>query len=98
MAIKQELSPVTPQYQYLKARPDNWRKQLWLKGRNMTVGHLIYSMRASNQLDDPERAARNFDLSVEQIKEALDYYRVNRHIIEADVDEEKRWLVERGLL
>jgi hypothetical protein len=34
-------------YQYLIPRPEKWRKQLYLKGRNMTVGQLVYKMRAN---------------------------------------------------
>ena len=32
-------------YKYLEARPKHWRQQLWIKGRNMTVWHLIATMR-----------------------------------------------------
>ena len=97
MAIKQESSPVTTQYRYLEPRPHRWRQQWWIKGRNMTVGQLIYNMRASDQVDDVERAAWNFDLPVAQIEEALAYYRENRSLIEAEADEEKRRLIERGV-
>ena len=86
------------QYTWLHARPDNWRKQLWLTGRTMSVGMLVYSMRASEMLDDPEAAAANWALSLDQVLEALEYYRRHRDIIEADADEEKRWLIERGIL
>lgn len=85
-------------YSLLEPHADNWRKQLWLKGRNMTVGMLVYSMRADGMLDDPERAARNFALPVEQVQQALDYYRQHRSLIEAEADQEKQWLIERGFV
>jgi uncharacterized protein (DUF433 family) len=86
------------EYSLLEPHPDNWRKQLWLKDRHMTVGQLVYSMRASDMLEDPEAAARNFALPVEQIRQALVYYRRHRQLIEAEADQEKQWLVERGLI
>jgi uncharacterized protein (DUF433 family) len=83
-------------YRYLEPRPHRWRRQWSLTGRNMTVGQLIYGMRASGLLDDPEAAACDFDLPVEQVREALDYYRRHRQLIEAEADEEKRRLIEAG--
>jgi uncharacterized protein (DUF433 family) len=86
----------TTAYRYLEARPHPWRQQWWLKGRNMTVGQLIYSMRAGGWLADPAGAAQNFDLPVEQVHEALEYYRQHCSLIEHEADEEKRWLIEHG--
>ena len=39
-------------------RPHRWRKQLYLKGRNMTVAHVVYTMRANDMT--PEDAAEEF--------------------------------------
>jgi uncharacterized protein (DUF433 family) len=86
------------EYSLLEPHPDNWRKQLWLKGRNMTVGQLVYSMRADDLLDDPVTAARDFALPVEQVRQALDYYRMHRTLVEAEADQEKHWLIEQGFL
>ena len=36
-------------YKYLEPRPKNWRNQLWIKGRNMTVWHLIATMRTERE-------------------------------------------------
>lgn len=83
-------------YRYLEPRLHRWRRQWALKGRNVTVGQLVYSMRASGLLDDPDAAACDFDLPVEQVREALDYYRRHRHLIEAEANEEKRRLIEAG--
>ena len=88
----------TEEYSLLEPHPDNWRKQLWLKGRHMTVGQLVYSMRADGTLDDLETAARNFALPVEQVRQALVYYWRHRALIEAEADQEKQWLVERGFV
>ena len=83
-------------YRFLEPRPHPRRRQWWLKGRNVTVGQLVYSMRASGLLGDPEAAARDFDLPVEQVREALDYYGHHRRLIEEEADEEKRRLIEAG--
>ena len=84
-----------PTYAYLEARPHRWRKQLYLKGRNITVGQLIYSMRANNL--SAEDAAYELDLSVEQVNEAQQYYQLNKSLIERDADEEKRFLIDEGI-
>ena len=61
----------------------------------MTVGQLIYTMRA-NDLSD-EEAAADFDLPVAQVREAQAYYQVNRELVEADSEEEKRVLLSQGV-
>lgn len=83
-------------YQHLERRPHPWRKQLYVRGRNMTVAHLVLGMRANQQ--SPEEAAQDADLPLEVIEEALRYYRRHRDIIEHDQDEEKRLLIARGSL
>jgi uncharacterized protein (DUF433 family) len=81
-------------YRYLERRPHRWRKQLYLKGRNMTVAHLVYDMRA-NRLT-PEEAAEDFELPLEQVEEALRYYERHRDVVERDQDEERRRLESKG--
>ena len=82
-------------YHYLVARSKKGRRQAYLKGRNMTVGQLIYTIRA-NDLSD-EEAAADFDLPVAQVREAQAYYQVNRELMEADAEEEKRVLLSQGV-
>jgi len=82
-------------YQYLVSRPEKWRKQLYLKGRNMTVGQLVYKMR-SNQMN-AEQAAKDMDMPVEQVLEALAYYQTHRQLIESEAEEEKQYLLSHGV-
>jgi uncharacterized protein (DUF433 family) len=82
-------------WQYLLARPHRWRRQLWVKGRNMTVGQLVSTIRA-NRLS-PEQASDNLELPLAAIYEALTYYAENRGLIELEATEERRRLAERGL-
>jgi hypothetical protein len=82
-------------WQYLIARPHRWRRQLWIKGRNMTVGQLVSAIPA-NRLS-PEQASANLDLPLAAIYEALLYHTENRGLIELEASEERRRLAERGL-
>ena len=59
------------QYAYLVQRPHAWRKQLAFKGRRLTVGQLLGTMRIERWGVD--RAAAEFDLPTDAIYEALDY-------------------------
>jgi uncharacterized protein (DUF433 family) len=86
----------TETWRFLERRPSSWRRQLYLRGRNMTVGNLVYSMRATRQT--PEDAAADYDLPLEQVQEALRYYELHRDLVEDDAREERRWLEERGIL
>src|SRR6266487_39902 len=58
-----------PRWQYLIARPHCWRRQLSVKGRNMTVGQLMSTIRADRLT--PEQASEEFDLPLAAIYEAL---------------------------
>jgi uncharacterized protein (DUF433 family) len=82
-------------YNCLVASPDTRYKQLYLKGRNIRVGQLIYTMRA-NQMT-AEEAAADMDLPLAQVREAEVYYQIHRELIEREADEEKRRLIALGV-
>lgn len=82
-------------YQYLVRRPEKGRRQPYLKGRNMTVGQLVYTMRAK-QLS-VEQAAEDMGLPLEQVLEALTSYQVHRELVEAEAAEEKQYLLSQGV-
>jgi uncharacterized protein (DUF433 family) len=82
-------------YRYLVERPETGRHQLYLTGRNMTVGQLVYTMRANDL--EAEAAAEDLELPLEQVREALVYYETHRDLIESEVEEERRSLQERGV-
>lgn len=84
----------SPRWQYLIARPHRWRRQLSIKGRNMTVGQLVSTVRANRY--SPEQASEELELPVAAIQEALAYYAENRALIEMEATEERRRLAERG--
>ena len=81
-------------WRYLMVRPHRWRRQASLKGRNLTVGQLLSTLRA-NQLT-PEQASANLELPLAAIYEALAYSAENWNLIELEAAEERRFLAERG--
>src|SRR5947209_4322462 len=81
-------------WKHLIARPHQWRRQLSLRARNMTVGQLVSTIRA-NKLS-PEAASDDLELPLEAIREALAYYEENKALIQREANEERRWLAEQG--
>lgn len=82
-------------YRHLEARPDVWRKQLYLKERNMTVWHVVGRMQAHGY--SCAEAAAHFDLPLEAVVEAMDYYQRNKDLVDAETAEEGRRLRQAGL-
>ena len=80
-------------WQYLVRRQHPWRKQLYVKGRNMTARQLVGSMKA-NQLDE-EAAAADYHLPVEAVREALAYCDTNKELLETEAEIE-RLMLKRG--
>ncbi len=80
-------------WQYLVRRQHPWRKQLYVKGRNMTARQLVGSMKA-NQLDEAAAAA-DYHLPVEAVREALAYVESNRELLETEAEIE-RLMLKRG--
>jgi uncharacterized protein (DUF433 family) len=83
-----------PRWAYLVARPHRWRRQLSIKGRNMTVGQLVSTIHANRYT--PEQASDELELPLAAIDEALAYQAENRGLIEMEACEERRRVSERG--
>ena len=83
-------------YEYLAPRPETGYKQLYLKGRNLRVGQLIYKMRANGLTD--EEAAADMSIPVAQVREAQVYYQINRDLVELESDREKEQLDAAGVV
>lgn len=78
-------------YQWLEPKPyKKFTKQLGIKGRNMIVWNLVADVVVSGKT--LEYVAWNYDLPVEAVQEALDFYFANKDWIDAEVDEEGREL------
>ncbi len=80
-------------YQHLVTRPHPWRRQLYLKGRRMTVGQFVSAMQANHMTS--EEAADDMELPIEQVEEALAYYESHRDLIEAETREELARLADK---
>jgi uncharacterized protein (DUF433 family) len=79
-------TPVEP-WKHLVARKHPWRKQLFLKGRNMTVRQLVGGIKANSLTE--EQAAASYDLPIEAIREALVYFEANPEVIALDAAYER---------
>jgi len=94
--MENEIEPLMINYKYLEPRPHRWRKQLYIKGRNMTVWQLVSNMLTECYL--PTEAAENYDLPLETIAEALLYCIDNWELIQGEREEEWEWLKAHGII
>ena len=79
--------PAVAVYRYLMRQPSHWLRQAFFLGRpKLPVSRVVEAMHANQQ--SVEEAARDWQLPVEAVKEALDYYQRFRDVIEADAAEE----------
>jgi hypothetical protein len=85
-------APVEP-WQHLVSRQHPWRKQLYVKGRNMTARQLVGAIKANGF--DETKASDNFKLPVEAVREALAYVAQNRELLETEAEIE-RLMLKRG--
>jgi uncharacterized protein (DUF433 family) len=82
---------VTTAYQWLEPKPHKKRtRQLGIKGRNMLVWHLVAPVVVQGR--EPQEVADSFDLPLEAVQEALDYFAVNRAWIEEELEASARRL------
>ncbi len=93
-ASRASVFPGNELYDHLVARPHPWRRQLALKGRNMTVGQLVATMRADNL--SAEAAADDLGLQLAQVREALAYYDAHRELVDAELREDAHRLQDKG--
>jgi uncharacterized protein (DUF433 family) len=75
-------------YQYLVARPGR-KHQLYIKGRGCLTARDVVGTMMSNNLT-PEQTADAYDLPLEAVQEASDYYRQYKPLIDAEVRQERR--------
>src|SRR5437870_2196397 len=81
-------------WKHLEPRPGSWRRQLFVKQRNMTVGQLVSTVFANGYT--VEEASRNLDLPVEVIHESLDYYELNKALVQEEAAAERQFLNDAG--
>jgi hypothetical protein len=83
-------------WQYLESRSDSWRKQLYIKGRKLTAFTVWSDMIANDET--LTEAAFNWDLSTEEVTEAIEYCETHQELLIAEAEEERRYLEERGVV
>ena len=74
-------------WSHLVSRRHPWRRQPYLKGRNLTVRQLLGTVKANGW--NEEQAGRNLDLPVEAIREALRYAEENRELLDFEAAYER---------
>ena len=84
-----------PQWQYLETRLSSWRKQLHFKGRRLRPFTVWSTMR--NEEITPEKAAHNWDLSLDEVAEAIAYCEANQDVLQQDAEAERHYLEKRGI-
>ena len=85
------------QYQHLEARPGSNYRQLFLKGRRIRAEVMYHAVYGPDPRT-PEEVARDFEVPLEAVLEALDYVEQNQQLIREERDREAARLRARGLL
>src|SRR4051795_140037 len=84
------------QYQHLEPRPGSNYRQLFLKGRRIRAAVVDEAIHGPDPFT-PEEFARDYQVPLEAVLEALDYVARNRPLIEQERDREAAKLRARGL-
>lgn len=86
--------PIEP-WKHLVRRPHPWRKQLYIQGRNLTARQLVGGIKANNL--NEKKAAANYQLPVEAIREALAYVDKNEELLATEAEIERLMLKREGV-
>lgn len=87
--------PVETEWKYLAPFSSGWRKQLRFKGRRLRAA-TVWSNMLLNQMT-VEEAAHDWDLTVEQVEEAIRYCEANRALLDAEAETERNLLLTAGV-
>src|SRR5260370_31498595 len=83
-------------YQHLEPRPGSNYRQLFLKCRRIRAA-IVHEAVHGPEPYTPEEFARDYDVPLEAVREALDYVANNLPLIEAERDREAADVRARGL-
>ncbi len=70
------------EWTWLVRRPHPWRRQLFVKGTRITAGDIARTVEVEGWT--PERAAEEYDLPVDAIREAQRYLASDRDLVLAE--------------
>jgi uncharacterized protein (DUF433 family) len=85
----------TAQYRHLEPRPGSNYRTLFLKGRRIRAANVDAAIHGPDPYT-PEECARDFQVPLETVLEALDYVARNRPLIKQERDREAANLRARG--
>jgi uncharacterized protein (DUF433 family) len=88
---------IETQYEHLEPRPGSNYRQLWLKGRRIRADVVHEGIQGPDPRS-PEEFARDYQVPLPAVLEALDYVARNLPLIEHDRDHEATRLRARGLI
>jgi uncharacterized protein (DUF433 family) len=88
---------IETQYQHLEPRPGSNYRTLFLKGRRIRAA-VVYNVIHGPVPRTPEEFARDYEVPLEAVLEALDYVARNRPLIEQERERETANLRARGLI
>lgn len=89
-------APIATQYEHLEFRPGSNYRQMFIKGRRIRAAVVDETVNGPDPCT-PEEFARDFRVTLDAVKEALDYVARNRTLIEQERDEEAADVRARGL-
>src|SRR3954470_18704726 len=89
-------STTATHYQHLEPRPGSNYRQLFLKGRRIRAAVVDEAIRGPDPCT-PEEFARDYQVPLEAVHEALEYVARNRSLIEQERDREAADIRARGL-
>ena len=87
---------VQVEYKFLEPRPRSNYKQLWVKGRHMRA-EVLYRYTVGPEPESSAQVAREYDLPVEAVLEAIDYCTRNKDLLDAERAREAASIRARGL-
>ena len=90
-----ELEGAASDWKYLIARPHEWRRQLYVKGRKLLASTVADDLALHHRT--PEETAENWDLPVEAVLEAVRYAEQEEGLIVMEAEEGLRRLMSKGL-
>ena len=82
-------------WNHLVLRRHPWKRQLFIRGRNVTVRQLVGNVGVNGSGE--EEAAKDLDCSTDAIREALRYADANKELLAAEAEYEYLFLWWRGL-
>src|SRR5207244_1147052 len=94
--LLEKVMSIQIQYEFLESRPRSNYKQLWVKGRHIRA-EVLYRYTVGPEPESPEQVAKEYDLPVGAVLEAIEYCTRNRDLLDVERSHEEADLRARGL-